>query len=127
MEPLWRWPIRKLIDSILVDPVPHISFFRPKTAARFSVKATCSNPLTPISGAFFAETNVLPGRGLVQYIASQAEHHQKINFQDELREILRSTGSPSTSVTYGTNGSSDLPRFQRWVVFGESFLGLASF
>jgi putative transposase len=26
---------------------------------------------------------------LVQYIASQAEHHQKISFEDELREILR--------------------------------------
>ena len=26
---------------------------------------------------------------LVQYIASQAEHHQKISFRDELREILR--------------------------------------
>ena len=26
---------------------------------------------------------------LVQYIASQAEHHRKISFQDELREILR--------------------------------------
>ena len=29
---------------------------------------------------------------LVQYIASQAEHHQKISFQDELREILRKYG-----------------------------------
>jgi len=25
---------------------------------------------------------------LVQYIAGQAEHHQKISFQEELREIL---------------------------------------
>ena len=29
---------------------------------------------------------------LVQYIAGQAEHHQKISFQDELREILRKYG-----------------------------------
>src|SRR5215469_8932213 len=29
---------------------------------------------------------------LVQYIANQAEHHQKISFQDELREILRKYG-----------------------------------
>jgi putative transposase len=29
---------------------------------------------------------------LVQYIASQAEHHQEISFQDELREILRKYG-----------------------------------
>jgi putative transposase len=29
---------------------------------------------------------------LVQYIASQAEHHRKISFQDELREILRKYG-----------------------------------
>jgi len=29
---------------------------------------------------------------LVQYIASQAQHHQKISFQDELREILRKYG-----------------------------------
>jgi hypothetical protein len=29
---------------------------------------------------------------LVQYIASQAEHHRKISFQDDLREILRKYG-----------------------------------
>ena len=29
---------------------------------------------------------------LVQYIASQTEHHQKIGFQDELREMLRKYG-----------------------------------
>jgi len=29
---------------------------------------------------------------LVQYIASQVEHHRKISFQDELQEILRKYG-----------------------------------
>ena len=29
---------------------------------------------------------------LVHYIASQAEHHQKISFQEDLREILRKYG-----------------------------------
>ena len=46
----------------------------------------------------------------------------KTNF----KKSCASTGSPSTSVNYGTSGSSDLPRFQRWVIFGERFLGLAS-
>jgi hypothetical protein len=44
---------------------------------------------------------------LVQYIAGQAEHHQKIGFQENFEKSCTST-SPSTSVTYGTNGSSAL-------------------
>jgi len=69
----------------------------------------------------------IPGRGLVQYIASQAKHHQKISSKTNFEKSCTSTGSPSTSVTY--MGLMDLRicrAFSAGSFFGEPFLGLAS-
>jgi hypothetical protein len=54
----------------------------------------------------------------VQYIASQAEHHRKISFQDELREILRKY-RVAFDERYLPMGLMDLPRFQRCATLGD--------
>jgi len=47
-----------------------------------------------------------------QYFAGQEEHHRKIDFQDELRALLRSTRSHGMRNTFGIESSSpqDLPQ-----------------
>jgi len=64
---------------------------------------------------------------LVQYIASQTEHHQKISLRDELREMLPKCGVAfEERYLWDSWIFRDVPRFQRWVIFGGPFLGLAS-